>query len=173
MPNSARIRGDLLHGDYGERVRDVQGCTRRYNELFSRYLDVRRLHGRPVAALENMRIIKDEGLLEKTVAMGERCLSNLENLMHKHSVIGDVRGKRLFLGAELVSDRATKVPLTEKLVQAAVAKCMSEGVIIGATNRSLYGLNNILCLSPALIATADDIDRITFAGLLPVYRTRG
>jgi hypothetical protein len=38
---------------------------------------------------------------------------------------------------------------------------MAQGVIIGATNRSLPGFNNTLCFSPALIATADDIDRIT------------
>jgi hypothetical protein len=44
-----------------------------------------------------------------------------------------------------------------------VADCLSHGVIIGATNRSLYGLNNTLCLSPALIATADDIDPIANA----------
>ena len=37
---------------------------------------------------------------------------------------------------------------------------MAQGVIIGATNRSLPGLNNTLCLSPALIATKDDIDEI-------------
>ena len=36
-------------------------------------------------------------------------------------------------------------------------------VIIGMTNRSLPGLNNTLCLSPALIATKDDIDHITGA----------
>jgi taurine-pyruvate aminotransferase len=48
-------------------------------------------------------------------------------------------------------------------VQAVVADCMAQGVIIGATNRSLPGLNNTLCLSPALIATADDIDQITDA----------
>jgi taurine-pyruvate aminotransferase len=48
-------------------------------------------------------------------------------------------------------------------VQAVVADCMQQGVIIGATNRSLPGLNNTLCLSPALIATADDIDAITHA----------
>jgi taurine-pyruvate aminotransferase len=36
-------------------------------------------------------------------------------------------------------------------------------VIIGMTNRSIPGLNNTLCLSPALIATADDIDTITDA----------
>ena len=117
----------------------------------------------PVAAIENMRIIEDEGLLANTVAMGERTLANLNALMEKHKVIGDVRGKGLFCGAELVSDRATKEPMDEKKVQAVVADCLAQGVIIGATNRSLPGFNNTLCLSPALIATADDIDRITDA----------
>ena len=117
----------------------------------------------PVAALENMRIIEDEGLLDNTTRMGERCLTNLQALMEKHAVIGDVRGKGLFLGAELVSDRKTKEPMEEKRVQAVVADCLAQGVIIGATNRSIPGLNNTLCLSPALIATADDIDRITDA----------
>ncbi|WP_234854399.1 hypotaurine--pyruvate aminotransferase Tpa [Paracoccus everestensis] len=117
----------------------------------------------PVAALENMRIIEDEGLLENTVAMGERVLANLRALQERHPVIGDVRGKGLFCGAELVADRTTKEPLDERRVQAVVADCLSQGVIIGATNRSLPGLNNTLCLSPALIATKDDIDRITDA----------
>ena len=115
----------------------------------------------PVAALENMRIIEDENLLENTVRMGERCLKNLEALKEKHNVVGDVRGLGLFLGAELVADRKTKEPIDEKRVQAVVADCLKQGVIIGATNRSLDGLNNTLCLSPALIATANDIDRIT------------
>lgn len=115
----------------------------------------------PVAALENMRIIEDENLLDNTVRMGERCLKNLEALKEKHNVVGDVRGLGLFLGAELVADRKTKEPIDEKRVQAVVADCLKQGVIIGATNRSLDGLNNTLCLSPALIATANDIDRIT------------
>ncbi|MFC0201821.1 hypotaurine--pyruvate aminotransferase Tpa [Paracoccus rhizosphaerae] len=117
----------------------------------------------PVAALENMRIIEDEGLLENTTAMGDRMIANFLALQEKHSVIGDVRGKGLFCGAELVADRGTKEPLDEKRVQAVVADCLAQGVIIGATNRSLPGLNNTLCLSPALIATEDDIDRITDA----------
>ncbi|WGR59382.1 hypotaurine--pyruvate aminotransferase [Paracoccus ferrooxidans] len=117
----------------------------------------------PVAAIENMRIIEDEGLLANTVAMGERTLANLRALMEKHAVIGDVRGKGLFCGAELVADRASKEPMDEKKVQAVVADCLAQGVIIGATNRSLPGFNNTLCLSPALIATTDDIDRITDA----------
>lgn len=114
----------------------------------------------PAAALENMRIIEDEGLIENTIAMGERLMAGLHGLAERHSVIGDVRGKGLFCGAELVADRATREPAEEKRVQAVVADCMANGVIIGATNRSLAGLNNTLCLSPALIATPADIDRI-------------
>ena len=117
----------------------------------------------PVAALENMRIIEDENLLENCTRMGERVMANLNSLMEKHSIIGDVRGKGLFCGAELVADRTTKEPMDEKRVQAVVADCLAQGVIIGATNRSMEGLNNTLTLAPALIATADDIDRITDA----------
>ncbi|MEM8788386.1 MAG: aminotransferase class III-fold pyridoxal phosphate-dependent enzyme, partial [Pseudomonadota bacterium] len=117
----------------------------------------------PAAAIENMAIIEEEGLLENTVAMGDRLVANLKGLMEKHRVVGDVRGKGLFCGAELVADRQTKEPVAEKDVQRVVADCMGQGVIIGATNRSLPGLNNTLCFSPALIATPDDIDTITSA----------
>ncbi|WP_290691504.1 MULTISPECIES: aspartate aminotransferase family protein [unclassified Haematobacter] len=117
----------------------------------------------PAAALENMRIIEDEQLLDNTLAMGGRLMANLEALKEKHAVVGDVRGKGLFQGAELVADRKTKEPVDEKLAQRVVAEANAQGVIIGVTNRSLPGLNNTLCLSPALIATPDDIDRITDA----------
>jgi taurine-pyruvate aminotransferase len=117
----------------------------------------------PAAAIENMRIIEDEGLLANTVKMGERIMSNLEALKEKHLVVGDVRGKGLFCGAELVADRKTREAADEKKVQAVVADCMAQGVIIGMTNRSIPGLNNTLCFSPALIAKADDIDNITDA----------
>ncbi len=117
----------------------------------------------PTAALENMRIIEDEGLLDNTIAMGERMMDNLHALTDKHAVIGEVRGKGLFCGAELVADRETRQPMDEKQVQAVVADCMAQGVIIGATNRSLPGKNNTLCFSPALISTGDDIDAITDA----------
>jgi taurine-pyruvate aminotransferase len=117
----------------------------------------------PAAALENMNIIEREGLLANTVAMGDYALDSLSALMDKHKCIGEVRGKGLFLGAELVADQGTREPAEEKKVQAVVADCMAQGVIIGATNRSVPGFNNTLCLSPALIATKDDIDQITGA----------
>ena len=117
----------------------------------------------PAAAIENMAIIEEEGLLDNTLKMGQRMIDNLNTLSEKHAVIGQVRGKGLFCGAELVADRATKEPAEEKLVQAVVADCAAQGVLIGATNRSIPGYNNTLCFSPALIATPDDIDEITDA----------
>jgi taurine-pyruvate aminotransferase len=117
----------------------------------------------PAAAIENMRIIEEENLLENTTAMGARMMDNLNALMEKHKVIGQVRGKGLFLGAELVTDRDSREPVAEKMAQAVVADCMAQGVIIGVTNRSIPGKNNTLCFSPALIAKPDDIDQITAA----------
>jgi taurine-pyruvate aminotransferase len=117
----------------------------------------------PAAALENMRILEDEELLQNTLTQGARLIANLNALAEKHAVIGDVRGAGLFCGAELVADRGTKEPAAEKMVQAVVADCMAQGVIIGATNRSVPGRNNTLCFSPPLIATSDDIDAITAA----------
>ena len=117
----------------------------------------------PAAALENMRIIEDEDLLGNTAAMGEYMLDQLRALQDKHAGIGDVRGKGLFLGAELVADRDSRDPADEKKVQAVVGHCMKQAVIIGATNRSLPGKNNTLCFSPALSATKDDINQIVHA----------
>ncbi|WP_111732147.1 aspartate aminotransferase family protein [Roseovarius amoyensis] len=117
----------------------------------------------PAAALENMNIIEEEGLLENTTEMGVYMFDQLRGLQDRHAVIGDVRGKGLFLGAELVTDRASKDPVSEKEVGAVVAACAAEGVIIGASNRSVPGFNNVLCYSPALIANRDDIDQIVDA----------
>jgi taurine-pyruvate aminotransferase len=95
--------------------------------------------------------------------MGNYMLDQLRALQDKHAVIGDVRGKGLFLGAELVADRDSKQPVDEKLAQRVVAECNAQAVIIGVTNRSIPGRNNTLCYSPALIATKDDIDQIIAA----------
>lgn len=117
----------------------------------------------PAAALENLRIVEDEGLLANTRTMGARLMDNLRRLQERHAVIGDVRGAGLFCGAELVTDRETRAPLPEATVAAVVAGALARGVQIGMTNRALKGFNNTLCFSPALVATADDIDRITDA----------
>ncbi len=117
----------------------------------------------PAAALENMRIIEDEGLLENVERMGNYLNERLHDLAAKHSIIGDVRGKGLFQGLELVTDRATREPVAESVAAAVAADCMAHGVIIGRTNRSFERHNNTLCLSPALIATQSEIDEIVDA----------
>jgi len=117
----------------------------------------------PAAAIVNMDIIEDENLLENTTQMGDYLMEQLRGLQNKYAVIGDVRGKGLFCGFELVKDRLTKEPVEEGMLAAIAGDCMQQGVVIGRTNRSLSGLNNTVCLSPALIATRTDIDQIVTA----------
>ena len=114
----------------------------------------------PAAAIENMKIIEEENLRENTLAMGAHMMGRLNELAEKHACIGSVRGKGLFLGAELVKDRDSREPADEAHVQGIVKDCMAQGIVIGATNRSFHGYNNTLCFSPALISTADDIDQV-------------
>ncbi len=115
------------------------------------------------AALENMHIIEDEKLLENVTLMGDYLQGCLLEMKPRYPIIGDVRGKGLFQGVELVADRASKTPLHERELVEIVAHCMREGVLIGRTNRSLPGFNNTLTFSPALICTKDDIDQIIAA----------
>ena len=117
----------------------------------------------PAAALENLRIIEAENLLDNAAAMGDYLLDQLRELQDKHEIIGDVRGKGLFAGAELVADRDSRAPVDESVAAAVAADCLREGVIIGRTNRSFPQYNNTLCLSPALICGKDDIDEIIAA----------
>ncbi len=118
----------------------------------------------PAAAIENMRILEDEKLLENTVAMGEYMLEKFESIKSAHKIVGDIRGKGLFCGLELVSDRDTREPVAESVAQSVVADCLkNSAVIIGVTNRSIPGMNNTLCLSPALISSKTDIDEICAA----------
>ncbi|MBS1304317.1 aminotransferase class III-fold pyridoxal phosphate-dependent enzyme [Loktanella sp. SALINAS62] len=127
----------------------------------------------PTAAIENMAIIEEENLMANSTAMGAYLKDSLHDLMDRHPVIGDVRGMGLFAGAELVMDRTTKEPVNERQVGAIVADCMAQGVIIGATNRSLPGYNNTLLFAPALIATKNDIDQICGAVSSAITRVLG
>ena len=116
--------------------------------------------GGPAAAIENMKIIKEENLLDNVNKVGAYAMERMQGLKDKYDFIGDIRGKGLFLGMELVLDRETKEPAHESVAIAIGADCMQQGVIVGRTNRSFTHLNNTLCLAPALIATKADIDEI-------------
>jgi taurine-pyruvate aminotransferase len=116
--------------------------------------------GGPAAALENMRIIEEENILDNVNKMGDYLMDALLELQQKHPIIGEVRGKGLFVGADLVKDQKTREPVDESVAVAVAADCLKQGVMIGRTNRSLPEYNNTLCLSPALICTKDDLDEI-------------
>jgi len=115
------------------------------------------------AALENMRIIEDESLVENAAVVGDYMMGRLLELKEKHICVGDVRGKGLFAGIELVKDRASKEPIDESVAAKVVADCSAQGVLVGKTNRSITGYNNTIALSPALIAAESDIDEIIAA----------
>jgi taurine-pyruvate aminotransferase len=117
----------------------------------------------PAAALANLEILERESLLTNAATQGEYLLSRLQELADKHSCIGDVRGKGLLAGIELVKDRTTKVPVDESYATAIQGGCLEQGVMVGRTNRSFAELNNTILLSPPLIAGRGDIDDIVEA----------
>jgi len=129
--------------------------------------------GGPAAALENVGIIEEENLLKNATEMGEHLAGRLHELKDKHEMIGDVRGKGLLAGMELVEDRESKKPVGESVLMRIAADCMAQGVIIGRTNRSFREYNNTIALSPALIATRSDLDEIVDAMDTAIARVMG
>ena len=114
----------------------------------------------PAAALEVLKIIKKEKLLENINVVGDYLKNKLLELQDKHEMIGEVRGKGLFCGLELVKDRVTKEPVDEKVAIAVAGHCFQNKVMIGRTNRSFETNNNVLLFSPAFICSKNDIDLI-------------
>ena len=64
-----------------------------------------------------LEVIEREKLQENSLKLGNYILAGLEKLKAKHTIIGDVRGKGLMLGIELVKDRATKEPAKAECAQ--------------------------------------------------------
>jgi alanine-glyoxylate transaminase/(R)-3-amino-2-methylpropionate-pyruvate transaminase len=76
--------------------------------------------GNPVVCAQGkavLEIIEREKLQENSLKIGNRILAGLNELKQKHNLIGDVRGKGLLLGIELVKDRQSKEPAKEECAQ--------------------------------------------------------
>ncbi|MDR1677758.1 MAG: aminotransferase class III-fold pyridoxal phosphate-dependent enzyme [Deltaproteobacteria bacterium] len=111
------------------------------------------------AALENLNIIERESLIEKVRDRGAQLLAGLRQTLD-HPNVGDVRGLGLLAGVEFVSDKKLKTPLPEEKVIQVVSTMAAKGILVGRTNRSLPGLNNIINFAPAYIVTESDLKTI-------------
>ena len=115
--------------------------------------------GHPVCSavgLANIEIIIKEKIPENAAKVGSYLKSILEKMMERHHMIGDVRGKGLMIGIELVTDRETKQPVDEKKMFNFVLDASTLGLL-------LYFNRNFLGLFPPLIIDAqigDDIINI-------------
>ena len=118
--------------------------------------------GHPVAAaaaLKNIEILENEGMVQNSALMGAHFLAQLHSLKDEHTMIGDVSGLGLLLGIELVSDRETRAgfPPESRLGERLNEKFRENGLILKTSGR-------IIGLGPPLCITRDDVDEIV-AGL--------
>lgn len=118
--------------------------------------------GGATAALENMKIIEQEKLLDNVKAMGDYLIEGMKECLG-HPNVGDVRGKGLLTGIEFVEDKNSKTPLAEEKVIAICGDIAANGVLVGRTNRSFPGQNNIINIAPAYIVSRSDCDEILAA----------
>jgi 4-aminobutyrate aminotransferase/(S)-3-amino-2-methylpropionate transaminase len=81
------------------------------------------------AGLAALDIILGENLVDNAARVGKVMLARLEALKEKHRVVGEVRGKGLLLGLELVRDRATREPLPRPVTQALYQECLRRGLV--------------------------------------------
>ena len=117
--------------------------------------------GHPVAAavaLRNIEILLQEELAERSAENGKYLLDGLRTLT-RHKWVGDVRGKGLYAGVELVTDRASKAVMPQAQIKRIVERCQELGVIVGRSGGGRH-LGNTLVLAPPLVLTRPEIDRI-------------
>lgn len=115
------------------------------------------------AALEVQRVIADEKLLDNVKARGEQLRASLREHYAAHPHVGDVRGRGLFVGVELVRDRDSKAPFDPKLkLHAAVKReAMQRGLMVYPMGGTIDGVHgDHILVAPPFICTAQQIDTI-------------
>lgn len=100
-------------------------------------------------------IIREEKLIENADAMGDYLKEGMKALMKLHPLIGDVRGRGLLLGMELVKNRETKEYATAETAEL-MELCRNEGILIG--KGGLFG--NVVRLAPPLAINQQQCDEV-------------
>ncbi|MBC04059.1 MAG: aminotransferase [Phycisphaerae bacterium] len=98
-------------------------------------------------------VIEAEGLQQRARELGDHFKAGLQDLMDRHALIGDVRGRGLFLGIELVRDRVTLEPAARE-ASALVNGMRDRGVLLSTDGP----LHNVIKIKPPMVLGRDDID---------------
>lgn len=106
-------------------------------------------------AKATMDIIREEKLIDNSRTLGAYLVDGMKQLMKTHPLIGDVRGRGLLLGMELVKDRDTKEHAPEATIEL-MEKCREKGLLVG--RGGLKG--NVLRIAPPLSITKEHCDRM-------------
>ena len=118
--------------------------------------------GHPVAAavaVRNIEIMLEEKLPQRAASMGAYLMEGLKAALFRHHITGDIRGKGLLLGIELVTDRESRTQLDGALVAGVVDFCRAHGVIVGRSGGGARHSNTIV-LSPPLVITRSECDTL-------------
>ncbi|PSC03620.1 aspartate aminotransferase family protein [Alsobacter soli] len=102
------------------------------------------------AALATIAVIEDEGLVDRAARLGAIALDRLEALKARCPAVGDVRGRGLMIGVELVEDRAAKRP-----AKALAERTLYEALARGLSFKTTFG--NTLTLAPPLVITEPEL----------------
>ncbi len=111
----------------------------------------------PLAAavgLTVLDVIEREGLVERAARLGEQLTGRLLELRDRYEVVGDVRGRGLLQGVELVEDKASKTP-ADALGNAVTSACLERGLHMNIVQ--LPGMGGIFRIAPPLTISEDDL----------------
>ncbi|KAK3915939.1 Alanine--glyoxylate aminotransferase 2, mitochondrial [Frankliniella fusca] len=126
-------------------------------EVLGQALHFNTFGGNPVACavgLSVLDVIQEERTQENCKVVGTYFLQELAKLRDQFACVGDVRGKGLMIGIEMVSDRATKAPMNNKHFTDVWEDCKNMGVLIG--RGALNG--NVLRIKPPMCINKEDVD---------------
>jgi taurine-pyruvate aminotransferase len=125
-------------------------------------------------ALETLDLMEEERLLERSTTVGAELLGRLRDALGDHPLVGDVRGRGLLIGIELVADQATRAPVERAVSAGIAAAAQQRGLLVGRNVDTAAGLDNVIALAPPLSLTDEDVDHIVETlGAVFAERTEG
>ncbi len=113
--------------------------------------------GNPVscaAAVANIQVLAEEKLIENAAARGRQIMDRVQELAETYPLIGDVRGKGLMIGIELVKDRKTKEPADQQAADIR-AGLLEQGILVG--KGGVFA--NVIRFQPPLCITEEECSR--------------